>query len=37
MGESVDDRSADAKSGEGAWSRHKSNFGDILPGCVILC
>lgn len=35
MGESVDDGGADAKTREGAWARHESDFSESLPGLVV--
>ena len=36
MGESVDNAGADTETGKRARARHKSNFGDVLPGLVML-
>ncbi len=35
MSESVDYGGANAKSGEGAGARHKSDFGEVLPISVV--
>ncbi len=36
MGERVDDGSAYAESGKRAGARHKSDFGEILPGFLLV-
>lgn len=35
MGEGVDDGGADAETGEGAGTGHKSDFGEVLPGFAV--
>ena len=36
MSKSINNGGANAKTGKRAWSGHKSDFGDVLPGLVIL-
>lgn len=35
VSESIDNRGADTKTGEGARARHKSDGGEVRPGFVV--